>query len=97
MEHSPAAAWLTEAASAAQQQGPGNLLRVVLIVMFVGCVADRVVPAARVTSRRTTAGAREFPAASRSAPSAPNGGVGVIAAEGARLRWADSLYPAHTG
>ncbi|MCX4880748.1 MULTISPECIES: hypothetical protein [unclassified Streptomyces] len=37
MDHSPAAAWLTEAASAAQHQGPGNLLRVVLIVMMVGC------------------------------------------------------------
>ena len=34
----PAAAWLTEAAGAAQQQGPGNLLRVVLIVMILGCV-----------------------------------------------------------
>ncbi|MFF7130863.1 hypothetical protein ACFZBZ_00825 [Streptomyces sp. NPDC008196] len=31
------AAWLTEAASAAEQQGAGNLLRVVLVVMFVGC------------------------------------------------------------
>jgi len=30
--------WLTGAASAAQQQGAGNLLRVVLIVMVVGCV-----------------------------------------------------------
>lgn len=38
MEHSPAATWLTEAASAAEQQGAGNLLRVVLIVMIVGCV-----------------------------------------------------------
>ncbi|WP_037675644.1 hypothetical protein [Streptomyces griseus] len=37
MEHNPASAWLTEAASAAQQQGPGNLLRVVLLVMIVGC------------------------------------------------------------
>ncbi|POX48359.1 hypothetical protein C3489_27365 [Streptomyces sp. Ru71] len=35
MEHIPRAAWLTEAA---QQQGAGNLLRVVLIVMIVGCV-----------------------------------------------------------
>ncbi|MFF1542810.1 hypothetical protein [Streptomyces sp. NPDC058291] len=35
MEHHPAAAWLTEAA---QQQGAGNLLRVVLIVMILGCV-----------------------------------------------------------
>ena len=33
MEHTRAA-WLTEAASAAEQQGAGNLLRV---VMFVGC------------------------------------------------------------
>lgn len=32
------ATWLTEAASAAEQQGAGNLLRVVLIVMVVGCV-----------------------------------------------------------
>ncbi|MBV1940982.1 hypothetical protein ACFWBR_30735 [Streptomyces sp. NPDC060006] len=37
MEHLPES-WLTEAASAAQQQGAGNLLRVVLIVMVVGCV-----------------------------------------------------------
>ncbi|CAM5597319.1 MULTISPECIES: hypothetical protein [Streptomyces] len=36
MEHTRAA-WLTEAASAAEQQGSGDLLRVVLIVMFVGC------------------------------------------------------------
>ncbi|AZM53209.1 hypothetical protein DMA15_11905 [Streptomyces sp. WAC 01529] len=38
MEHNPGAVWLTEAAKAAQQQGPGNLLRIVLIVMVVGCV-----------------------------------------------------------
>ncbi|TQJ53046.1 hypothetical protein [Streptomyces sp. SLBN-115] len=38
MEHRPAAAWLTEAADAAQQQGAGNLLRVVLVVMILGCV-----------------------------------------------------------
>ncbi|MFE7229835.1 hypothetical protein ACWCRF_04095 [Streptomyces sp. NPDC002405] len=39
MEHHPAAAWLTEAASAAaQHQGAGYLLRVVLIVMVLGCV-----------------------------------------------------------
>ncbi|MFD5861186.1 hypothetical protein [Streptomyces chartreusis] len=38
MEHNPSAAWLTEAALAAEQQGAGNLLRVVLIVMVVGCV-----------------------------------------------------------
>jgi hypothetical protein len=37
MEHNPAA-WLTEAVSAAERQGPGNLLRVVLIVMVLGCV-----------------------------------------------------------
>ncbi|MER6131749.1 hypothetical protein [Streptomyces sp. NPDC001815] len=37
MEHLPES-WLTEAASAVQQQGAGNLLRVVLIVMVVGCV-----------------------------------------------------------
>ncbi|GEC06019.1 hypothetical protein SSP24_36740 [Streptomyces spinoverrucosus] len=34
MEHIAAIDWL----SAAQQQGAGNLLRVVLIVMVVGCV-----------------------------------------------------------
>ncbi|MGW5862194.1 hypothetical protein ACWFRJ_08480 [Streptomyces sp. NPDC055239] len=40
MEHSAAAHhWVTEAAaSAAKEQGAGNLLRVVLIVMVVGCV-----------------------------------------------------------
>ena len=38
MEHNPAAAWLTEAAGAAEQQGAGNLLRVVLIVMVLGSV-----------------------------------------------------------
>ncbi|MCF3124935.1 hypothetical protein IPZ68_35345 [Streptomyces arenae] len=38
MEHNPGADWLTEAAKAAEQQGPGNLLRIVLIVMVVGCV-----------------------------------------------------------
>ncbi|MFF8862418.1 MULTISPECIES: hypothetical protein [unclassified Streptomyces] len=38
MEHHPAAARLTEAAtSAVQQHGAGNLLRVVIVVMFVGC------------------------------------------------------------
>ncbi|MET9120860.1 MULTISPECIES: hypothetical protein [unclassified Streptomyces] len=36
MEHIPAAAWLTEAAHAADKQGPGDLLRVVLVVMIVG-------------------------------------------------------------
>jgi uncharacterized protein HemX len=39
MEHHPAAAGLTEAATfAVQQHGAGNLLRVVLIVMVLGCV-----------------------------------------------------------
>ncbi|GGQ47640.1 MULTISPECIES: hypothetical protein [Streptomyces] len=38
MKHHPAAAWLTQAADAAQRQGPGNLLRVVLVVMILGCV-----------------------------------------------------------
>ncbi|MFD4634115.1 hypothetical protein ACFVYR_15240 [Streptomyces sp. NPDC058284] len=38
MEHNPGADWLTEAAKAAERQGPGNLLRIVLIVMVVGCV-----------------------------------------------------------
>ncbi|WP_181793719.1 hypothetical protein [Streptomyces sp. WELS2] len=38
MEHHPAAARLTEAAtSAVQQHGSGNLLRIVLVVMVVGC------------------------------------------------------------
>ncbi|MEW2246034.1 MULTISPECIES: hypothetical protein [unclassified Streptomyces] len=37
MEHTPRADWLTEAASAVQHQGGGNLLRVVLIVMILGC------------------------------------------------------------
>ncbi|MFK4064623.1 hypothetical protein [Streptomyces sp. NPDC029674] len=37
-QHTPGVAWLTEAAKAAEQQGPGNLLRIVLIVMVVGCV-----------------------------------------------------------
>ncbi|MET7853719.1 hypothetical protein AB0D78_09630 [Streptomyces avermitilis] len=38
MEHIPAAQWLTQAASAAERQGSGSLLRVVLVVMVVGCV-----------------------------------------------------------
>ncbi|WP_430382551.1 hypothetical protein [Streptomyces sp. P10-4] len=39
MEHHPAAARLTEAAtSAVQQHGTGNLLRVLLLVMILGCV-----------------------------------------------------------
>ncbi|MEU6603477.1 hypothetical protein ABZ922_00045 [Streptomyces shenzhenensis] len=37
MEHTPAAAWLVEAADAAQQHGSGNLLRIVLVVMVLGC------------------------------------------------------------
>ncbi|MFB7930714.1 MULTISPECIES: hypothetical protein [Streptomyces] len=37
MEHHPSSAWLAEAASAAERQGPG-MLRIVLIVMIVGCV-----------------------------------------------------------
>ncbi|MER6537168.1 hypothetical protein ACWDE0_03380 [Streptomyces sp. 900105755] len=37
MEHHPPAAWLAQAASAAQRQGSGDLLRVVIVVMFVGC------------------------------------------------------------
>ncbi|MFJ4684860.1 hypothetical protein ACIQNG_30890 [Streptomyces sp. NPDC091377] len=37
MDRHPAAAWLTEAAGAAEQQGAGNLLRVVLVVLAVGC------------------------------------------------------------
>jgi hypothetical protein len=31
-------AWLTEAANTVAQQGPGNLLRVVLVVMILGSV-----------------------------------------------------------
>ncbi|MFD9886104.1 hypothetical protein ACFWZT_32125 [Streptomyces alboflavus] len=38
MEHISAAQALDLAAEAAEKQGPGNLLRVVLIVMVVGCV-----------------------------------------------------------
>jgi hypothetical protein len=39
MEHTPRTAWLAEAArTAAEPQGTGNLLRVILIVMVVGCV-----------------------------------------------------------
>lgn len=39
MEHTPEAAdWFQLAAHAAEKQGPGNLLRIVLIVMVVGCV-----------------------------------------------------------
>ncbi|MFJ6069352.1 hypothetical protein ACIQFU_00665 [Streptomyces sp. NPDC093065] len=38
MQHIPHADWLAGAATAAGQQGPGNLLRIVLIVMVVGCV-----------------------------------------------------------
>ncbi|MER6568057.1 hypothetical protein ABT288_18230 [Streptomyces sp. NPDC001093] len=38
MEHHPAAARLNEAAaSAVQQHGSGNLLRIILIVMVLGC------------------------------------------------------------
>ncbi|WP_369180883.1 hypothetical protein [Streptomyces mutabilis] len=38
MSHTPHNDWLAAAATAAEQQGPGNLLRIVLIVMVVGCV-----------------------------------------------------------
>ncbi|MGC9497017.1 hypothetical protein [Streptomyces sp. WG7] len=38
MEYTPHTDWLASAVTAAEQQGPGNLLRVVLIVMVVGCV-----------------------------------------------------------
>ncbi|MFV0136040.1 hypothetical protein ACLGIH_22995 [Streptomyces sp. HMX87] len=39
MEHTPHTTWLADAAgAAAEQQGAGNLLRVVLIVMVLGCV-----------------------------------------------------------
>ncbi|MER7477201.1 hypothetical protein ABTX60_06015 [Streptomyces sp. NPDC126510] len=36
MQHHPATAWFAEAASAAEGQGPG-VLRIVLIVMILGC------------------------------------------------------------
>ncbi|MFC8100583.1 hypothetical protein [Streptomyces sp. NPDC057363] len=38
MAHTPHTDWLAAATGAAGQQGPGNLLRIVLIVMVVGCV-----------------------------------------------------------
>ncbi|MFE5395624.1 hypothetical protein ACFQ9U_13765 [Streptomyces sp. NPDC056568] len=38
MAHTPHTDLLATAATAAEQQGAGNLLRVVLIVMVVGCV-----------------------------------------------------------
>ncbi|SOR81898.1 MULTISPECIES: hypothetical protein [Streptomyces] len=38
MEHHPAAAWLAEAATAAERQGGPGMLRYVLLVMIVGCV-----------------------------------------------------------
>ncbi|AQS69641.1 hypothetical protein B1H29_24570 [Streptomyces pactum] len=38
MTHTPHTDWLAAAATAAEQQGAGNLLRVVLIVMVLGCV-----------------------------------------------------------
>ncbi|MEU6227768.1 hypothetical protein [Streptomyces sp. NPDC047042] len=41
MDHTPVTDWITQAASAAEKQGSGgsgDLLRVVLIVMFFGCI-----------------------------------------------------------
>ncbi|GGV60180.1 MULTISPECIES: hypothetical protein [Streptomyces] len=38
MEHRPALDRLTEAAGAAAQQGSGDLLRIVLVVMVLGCI-----------------------------------------------------------
>ncbi|MBR8641631.1 hypothetical protein KEF29_25660 [Streptomyces tuirus] len=38
MEHHSTAAWLVEAATAADRQGGPGMLRIVLIVMIVGCV-----------------------------------------------------------
>ena len=38
MQHVPHTDWPAGAATAAAQQGPGNLLRIVLVVMVVGCV-----------------------------------------------------------
>ncbi|WP_320774857.1 hypothetical protein [Streptomyces sp. CRN 30] len=38
MEHFPHAVRLAEAASAAEQQGTGNLLRIILVVMVLGGV-----------------------------------------------------------
>ncbi|MGW5635691.1 hypothetical protein [Streptomyces sp. NPDC003832] len=38
MEHNPRAAWFAEAARAAETQGAGNLIRVILVVMLLGSV-----------------------------------------------------------
>ncbi|MGA5351366.1 hypothetical protein ACPCJU_03020 [Streptomyces thermodiastaticus] len=38
MEHRPALDRLTEAAGAAAQQGSGDLLRIVLVVMVLSCI-----------------------------------------------------------
>ncbi|GAA4293729.1 hypothetical protein GCM10023086_04980 [Streptomyces venetus] len=38
MQHHPAAAWLAEAATAADRHGGPGVLRIVLLVMIVGCV-----------------------------------------------------------
>ncbi|WP_405768052.1 hypothetical protein [Streptomyces sp. NBC_01538] len=38
MDHTPVTDWITTAASAAEKQGSGDLLRVVLIAMFFGCI-----------------------------------------------------------
>ncbi|WP_330291017.1 hypothetical protein [Streptomyces sp. NBC_00576] len=38
MDHTPVTDWINEAARAAEKQGSGDLLRVVLIVMFFGCI-----------------------------------------------------------
>lgn len=37
MEHNPASAWFAQAVGAADQPGSGNLLRIILVVMLVGC------------------------------------------------------------
>ncbi|GGS18795.1 hypothetical protein AB0E75_01625 [Streptomyces griseoviridis] len=37
MEYVPHPLWLAGATNAAEQQGSGNLLRIILIVMVLGC------------------------------------------------------------
>ncbi|WP_030564018.1 hypothetical protein, partial [Streptomyces aureocirculatus] len=65
MEHISAAEALTLAAHAAGKQGPGNLLRVVLIVMVVGCVlvAWLLLRGYRQGSERQGSGGKDAPSA----------------------------------
>ncbi|MBQ0830758.1 hypothetical protein [Streptomyces tagetis] len=37
MEYSPHTVRLAQAVTAAEPQGPGNMLRIILLVMIVGC------------------------------------------------------------